>query len=502
MQKEKELGIDFDLSPIFKPDSIAVVGVSRKSYLNPGSIIYLKNLFEMNLGKRTYAINPHGGELEGREVYTQVSKLPEVPDVAVIAVPPKIAIRSIKDCINFGVKGLIVISGGFAETGKEGLQIQNEIAALCYDSETPLIGPNCVGVYHHPYIDTIFLPTEKLVLPNGGNVSIVSQSGGVLLDQFFLSFKEREIGISSAISIGNKAVINEVHMLDYFMNDKETDVIAFYIEGFSNHEGREFLAASKKTQKDIVIYHGGISEKGKRAVESHTASLTSDAALAKGAFKQYGIIQPHTEEEVLNYIKTYSVLSQSRNPLDFSQLFPGRVAVVTVSGGHGVVCIDLLSKYNLVPVEFNDNEIEEMKRRVGSNVARIGAFKNPIDLTGATGDEDIVKILDYLFTLNKIDIILAIVVPYPPAITIQIGRRISLVARHHKKPLVCFVPYIEKYNLIRESLDLYHVPVAHTVSETVQMAAAIRDKSRAVLRLAENKLTKDMLEVYTDYLNM
>ncbi|MHA1821606.1 MAG: CoA-binding protein [Promethearchaeota archaeon] len=485
-EKLKEFGVKFDLEPIFKPKSMVVVGVSKTNYLSPGTTIYIKNLFEMELGEKTYGINPHGGTLESRKLYTRIGDLPENPDLAVLAIRADLCYDAAKEAIDKGVKGIIIISGGFGETGKSGLDLQNKIAELCVDANVPLIGPNCVGIYHPPLVDTIFLPTEKLTLPAKGNVSIVSQSGGVMLDQFFLSFFERGIGISSGVSIGNKAVINEVHMLDYFLNDDETDVITFYVEGFNKNEGRAFLEKSRSTMKDIVIYQGGKSEAAKAAVVSHTASLASNYKIAHAGFKQYGIIQPQTEEEVLNYIKTYSQLASAPQKLDIKEKMLGKIAIMTVSGGHGVVCVDLLNKYDLELVKFTDEEIDKIKSLVNPNVSKIGAFENPIDLTGASADDDIVKVLDYLMDLDKVDIIICIVVPYPPKITIQIGRRIALVAREKNKPLVCFVPYIQKYDLIRDSLEIYHIPVAHTVSETVEMAAAIRDKSRAILRTQLN----------------
>ena len=129
-----------------------------------------------------------------------------------------------------------------------------------------------------------------------------------------------------------------------------------------------------------------------------------------------------------------------------------------------------------------------MRARVSPTVSDIGGFNNPIDITGAGTDADIIGVLDYLMQLEKVEIVLCIVVPYPPQISVQVGRRIAITARKHpEKPLVCFVPYIEKYDLIRESLELFHIPLSATVSETVQLAAAIRDKSRALLRLKKSK---------------
>ncbi|MHA1451800.1 MAG: CoA-binding protein [Promethearchaeota archaeon] len=486
---EKELGVKFDLEPIFKPKSMAVVGVSTKNYVNPGTTTFLKNVFEMDLGERCYAVNPRGGELEGQKIYREIKDLPEIPDVAVIAVKPSIAMYAIEECIYKGVKGLILISGGFAETGsKEGIALENQITNLCLDSNVPLIGPNCVGVYNKPYIDSIFLRSEKLVHPPRGNVAIVSQSGGILLDQFFLAFESRDIGVSSAVSIGNKAVINEVHLLDYYTRDKETDVISFYLEGFDPGEGRKFLECAKHTQKDIVIYLGGTTEASKSAIESHTASIATNYKVAQAAFKQYGILQPITETEVLNYVKTYSVLATSKRPLKLPKTLKGKVAILSVSGGHGVVCSDLLHNYDLELVKFTEEEKQEMRSPCSPTVAEIGGYNNPIDITGAGTDADIVGVLDYLMQLDKVEIVLCIVVPYPPQISVQVGRRIAITARKHPaKPLVCFVPYIEKYDIIRESLELFNIPLSATVSETVQLAAAIRDKSRALLRLKKNR---------------
>jgi acyl-CoA synthetase (NDP forming) len=448
-EKQRELGVKFDLDPIFNPKSMVVVGISTKNYVNPGTTTFLKNVFEMDLGERCYAINPRGGELEGQKIYRSVNDLPETPDVAVIAVKPAIAVYAIEECIFKGIKGLILISGGFAETGtKEGIELQKEITDLCLDNNVPLIGPNCVGVFHPPFIDSIFLQSEKLVFPPKGNVAIVSQSGGIMLDQFFLAFKSREIGVSSAVSIGNKAVIDEVHLLNYYAKDKATDVISFYLEGFDPGDGRKFLEASKKTNKDIVIYSGGTTEASKSAIQSHTASIATNFEIARSAFKQYGILQPITEEEVLNYVKTYSVLSSSKRPIKIKKTLRGKVAILSVSGGHGVVCSDLLQKYDLQLVEFDEHDKKEMRARCSPTVADIGGFNNPIDVTGAAQDSDIIGVLDYLMQLDKVEIVLCIVVPYPPQISIQVGRRIAITARKYpSKPLVCFVPYIEKYDL-------------------------------------------------------
>jgi acetyltransferase len=470
----------YDLTPLFYPKSMVVVGLSRRDYTHPGNTTFSKNYLEMKV--KTYGISPTMTDVDGYKTHTAINKLPEVPDLAVFCISAKNVYDSVKEAAEFGIKGGIIIGGGFAETGKEGKALQDRLVQLCVDKKFPIIGPNCVGVYSPPIVDTIFLPTERIVKPKEGNVGFISQSGGVLLDQFFLSCYERDIGVSSAISIGNKAMIKETHIMEFFEKDPKTNVIALYIEGFEPNEGREFVQIAKKSKKDIVVYMGGRSLSGKVAAHSHTGSLAGNMEIMTGAFKQHSIIVPQTELEVKNFLKVYSVLSNPFRKFTTMGVQSDKIAIITVSGGHGVMAADILEKYNLGLSEFTQEQKQQMEFLLNPTAARIAGLNNPIDLTGASEEEDLVKILDYLLQQLNVSLIILLLLPYPPQFSMHIGRKITQISGKYTKPIVTFLPWTPKYDLLRTSLELNYIPCAHTVEEAVMMAYAIIEKGKGGIR--------------------
>ncbi len=169
-----------DLVKLFKPKSMAVVGISKKNPLSPGRIVLLKNEFEMNV--KVYGIYPTAGEIEGIQLYERLDKLPEMPDLLVIAVGPDDTLGYIQDCADLGIPASVVIGGGFAEIGGKGIKRQQELEKIAFENDLVVLGPNCLGVYAPPIVDTIFLPTERITRPPKGSVALISQSGGVLVD--------------------------------------------------------------------------------------------------------------------------------------------------------------------------------------------------------------------------------------------------------------------------------------------------------------------------------
>lgn len=474
-----------DLEKLFKPKSMAVVGISRRNPLSPGRIILLKNEYELEV--KVYGLHPEAGELEGIELYSRLDELPEIPDVLVIAVGADDTLKYIQDCADLKIPASIIIGGGYAEIGGIGIKRQEKLEKIAFDNDIAVLGPNCIGVYSPPIIDTIFLPTERITRPPKGSVALISQSGGVLVDQFFVKFKERNIGVSTAVSIGNRAVVDEIMLLEYFSKvDTETSNIAFYLEGFKDNKAREFLQLAKESEDTIITYFGGLTKEGKVATQSHTASLGGDSKILSAALKQYYIIQPHSERELLTYLKVYDILSQRKKPFGENTIIYGDVAILSVSGGHGVLCSDMLKKYGLDPVKFTEQEKEEMYKKLNPVAREIASFNNPIDLTGSVLDIDIENILRYLSEIERIECIILLLLPYPPNISFQIGRRIANIITNKKKPVVIFLPYIEKYSLIIESLELSNIPVFHSIKEAVQAISALKLRTKIMNLKKEN----------------
>lgn len=216
-----------DFTPLFHPRTIAVIGVSLTNDRHPANVIY--NKIHLRYPVKVYPVNPRGGNLKRDRVYTDIAEVPSPIDLAVIAARAEFVPDILKGCIEKGVGSAVIISGGFSEIGRNDLQ--EKLVSIAREAEFPFIGPNCLGIYAPTRFDTFFLPGERLVRPDPGKVAIVSQSGGVLVDQM-VKFAEQGIGLSLAVSIGNKAMIRELDLLSYLAEDPDTRVIAFYIEGF------------------------------------------------------------------------------------------------------------------------------------------------------------------------------------------------------------------------------------------------------------------------------
>jgi acetyltransferase len=457
-----------NLKKIFEPKRMAVVGVSIKDPLNPGTVIFNKNHHEMSV--ETIPVNLRGGSIEGTKIYPTVLDIPDPVDLAVIVIRSDLVNPVLEECGKAGIGGVIVISGGFAEVGNSGIELQKELIKTANEYDIALIGPNCIGVYSPPYVDTFFIPSERMLKPPPGNVAILSQSGGIIVDQFLSKYAERKIGVSAAVSIGNKAVVDETILMEYFLKDQRTHTIAMYLEGFKPGEGRKFLdvAGEFTKNKNVIVYRAGKTAGGRRAALSHTSSVAASPQLASDIFRQYGIVEAESEQEIISFAK---VLSFNTKPIK-----KGNIAVLTVSGGHGVVCADLVAKYGLNLVEFTEEEQREMRQLINPTAARIATVTNPIDLTGSAEDQDLEKVFEYLLKQEKVEAILVLTFPYPPTITMQVGRRLSNIAGEYGKPVVAYVPWLLKYDIIIEGFEINNVPVAHTVEEAVQMIKGLKKR--------------------------
>ena len=259
--------------------------------------------------------------------------------------------------------------------------------------------------------------------------------------------------------------------MEYFLKDRRTKTVAMYLEGFRPGEGRRFLEIAREftRNKHIIVFRAGKTAGGQRAALSHTCSVAASPRLASDIFKQYGILEAENEQEVVSFAKV----------LSFKETKPirnGNVVIITVSGGHGVVCADLVPQYGLNLVEFTEEEIREMRQMINPSAARIASLRNPIDLTGSAKDSDMEKVFEYVLQLDKVEAVLILTFPYPPTITMQIGRRLSNIAGKYGKPVVAYVPWLLKYAIIIEGFEINNVPVAHTVEEAVQMISGLKKR--------------------------
>ena len=449
-----------NFNPLFRPKTMAVVGVSGTNDRHPANVIFNKNHLRKKI--EVFAVNGRGGNFHGETVYPRVSDIPKKVDLAVIAARADLVPDIMTDCIEANVGGAVVVSGGFAESGRRDLQ--ERIVSMAIDGNFPFIGPNCLGIYSPAYIDTFFLPSERIVRPERGRVAFISQSGGVLVDQM-VRFAEEGVGLSLAISIGNKALVRELDLLKYFANDPETDVIAFYVEGFGKGEGRTFVQAAAACPKPVIVFKSGKTPGGSRAVSSHTASMAGDYEVFSSALGQCGIVEAKDEFELVPFCEA---LSAYQKPIE------GRLGIITGSGGHGAIAVDACLSHGLLVPPFNEQEQAEMRTMISERLHGIASFGNPIDLTGSAVDDDFVGAAKFLSRADNVDCVLILLLPYSPGITSDVGARLSQVCLEEGKPLVAYVPHVDKYLMFIEGFQFNHVPVAHSIEEAVHMALAMK----------------------------
>jgi len=439
---------------------MAVIGVSTSQDNHPANVIYNKN--HLRYPVKTFPVNPKGGYLNRETLYQSVEHIKEDIDMAVIAVRAQFVPKVMEQCIKKGVGGAVIISGGFSEAGNSSLQKQ--VVDIAKEASFPFIGPNCLGTFAPDRVDTFFLPGERIIRPDKGNIGFVSQSGGVLVDQM-VKFAGQGIGVSLAVSIGNKACIRENHMLEWFEQDKETKVIAFYVEGFEKGEGRKFIKKAEKCSKPVVILKAGKSKKGVEAVSSHTASLAGDYRVFCEIMKQHCVAEAENEYELISFCESLSCYSKGIN---------GNIGIVTLSGGHGVLAVDACDLHGISIPAIEPETIKIIKEKLSPEISNIVSLANPLDLTGSSVDSDIVTSVKYLSRDKNIDCILALLLPYSPGISADIGAKLSQVARNEGKPMIAYVPREDKYKIIIEGFELNNIPVASSVDGAVLMAKALK----------------------------
>jgi len=449
-----------DYQKLFEPKTMAVIGVSMSNDSHPANVVFNKN--RLRYPVEAFAVNPKGGSFHRREIFSRVSDIPEKVDLAVIAVRADLAPGVLSECIEAGVGGAVVISGGFAESGRKDLQ--DRMVDIAREADFPFVGPNCLGIYSPDHVDTFFIPSERMVYPAAGNIALVSQSGGVLVDQM-INLSDEGVGLSVAVSVGNKALIDEVALLGYLSAHPGTGVIAFYLEGFEKGGGREFVMAASRCGKPVIALKSGRTPEGGRAVSSHTASLAGDYEVFSAVLSQYGVVEARSQFELVSFCESLSC---------YDTPIQGKMGIITGSGGHGALAVDLCASHGLSVPPISEAVQAEIRKGLSKAAQPIAALGNPIDLTGSSVDEDFLTAAECLSRTDEVDCILLLVLPYSPGTTSDLGARLSRVYLREGKPMVAYVPNVEKYRMLIDGFELNRIPVSPAIEGAVLQAKGLR----------------------------
>ncbi len=376
-----------DLEALFKPKSIAVVGASRR----PGKIGYeiLYNIINYGYGGKVYPINPKADNILGLKAYPTLSAIKEEVDMVVVSVPAKYTLDVIDEAGAVGAKVAVVIASGFKEVGN--VELERELVRRARKSGIRVLGPNIFGIVYTPSrLNASFGPKD--VIP--GSVAFITQSGALGIALMGMTIVER-IGVSSIISIGNKADIDDADLLSYLVDDPNTKVILIYLEGVE--DGRKFLkvASEVTTKKPVVVIKAGKTEVGAKAVASHTGSLAGNVAIYSTMFRQSGVIEAGSVEEAFDLARAFSYLPGYRG---------GQLVVVTNGGGAGVLATDTLAE-NGVYLETPPKSLRDELREFLPSFASLG---NPIDVTGMIDNEGYVRAIVSALKNDEVGAVLGI----------------------------------------------------------------------------------------------
>lgn len=354
------------LDSLFRPQSVAILGASDDGNRISGRPV--RYLLEGGFKGPIYPVNPNRETVQGLKAYPTLTAVPEVPDIVLIAVPAGLTEAAVKECIEKGVRGAVIFSAGYAESGEEGLAIQKRISDVARAGGLRLLGPNCLGIFN-PQIGFYGTFTQSLdkEMPKPGPLGIISQSGAYGSHIAYLA-RRRGIGINYWITTGNEADIDVSECLEWMAAQPDIKVIMAYVEGV--RDGARFRAAlelAQKNRKPIVMMKVGRSAVGAKAASSHTASLAGSDAIYDALFRQYGVHRAATTEEQIDvaYACARGIFPQGN-----------KLGVVTLSGGAGVLISDSAEQHGLDVAPMPPAAQRKLKE-----LLPFASVENPVDTT-------------------------------------------------------------------------------------------------------------------------
>ena len=429
------------LTEFFNPRTVAVIGAST----NPEKLGYavLENLVSGGYVQTgtVFPVNPKAEEILGLTTYPSVQEIPEAVDLAVIVIPYPFVPDALRTCGEKNIPAVIVISAGFREAGREGLERELELIEIAKQYGIRLIGPNCLGV-----IDT-FTPLNASFsagTPKQGPMAFMSQSGALGTAVLDISLAGR-LGLSKFVSLGNKADVDEIDLLKAWADDDDTNVIMIYSEGMTN--GQEFIKTAREVtaKKPIVAIKSGVTQSGSRAVSSHTGSLAGSEQAYHAAFRQAGVLRANSMQSLFDI-----ALALGYQPL----LEGDRIAIITNAGGPGILATDALERYGLSLARFENETISTL----GQYLPDAASAANPVDVLGDAKADRYQLALETVSADPNVDGLMVVLTPQAMTEIVATADAIGKVADKINKPVITsfmgetmVVPGIER-------LEEYGVP--------------------------------------------
>jgi acyl-CoA synthetase (NDP forming) len=379
-----------DLTPLFAPRSVTVIGASDDASKWGGSL--LRNLIEGDFGGPIYPVNGRGGTVQGLPAYVSIAELPEAPDLALVALGAAHVNTVVEQCGERGIPVAVVVAAGFAEAGELGAAAEAELVETARNAGVTLIGPNCMGLLAtHSHLHAVgFLELR----PQAGGLSIVSQSGNIGV-QLVTRAERRGVGIDKYVSVGNQAATSALDVLDALGDDDQTAAALVYLEGTG--DGRRFVDVMRRItpKKPVVVLRGGLTEYGRNAAASHTGAMAGSADVFMAAAHQAGCLVRTGPDESLDLALCLSALPRPAGR---------RVAVMTLGGGWGVLAADEVARNGLELAPLEPRVLAELDELLPGYWCR----SNPVDLVAAIGPDLASHALTVLAESEMVDAVVAL----------------------------------------------------------------------------------------------
>lgn len=462
------------LRPFFKPNGIAVIGVSRKDNNRPGNIV-ISNLIDLERDD-VYCVNIKGGEttIADRKfsLYKSIKDIKEHIDMAIITIGAAGALQTVKECADKKVKVIVLVSGGFSEVTKD-KKLEEDILQICRKNNIRIMGPNCLGILytgneHDKGVTSFFIPEKKFKVnpANEKNVAILTQSGGMGMMEIYNL--RNAISPSAIVSYGNQLDVDPADLIQYFEEDPTVDVIGLYIEGFKKAAGRNLFNVASRCTKPVVVYKAGRTEIGVLAAQSHTASISGEYAVTKAAMKQAGLIVADTMIDHGDFVKTFALLH------DF-QITGNKVAVIANAGYEKTYAADNMGDLQLATLK------ESTKAKLKEQLPPIVNVETLLDLSPMVSDEQFTNCIEILLNAKEIDALCISIVPQAQVIHTtdeeiaayekNIAAQLVKLIHKYRKPVVISVNVTSGanavYNKFGQVMDTGGVPTFLTAGRAM-----------------------------------
>jgi acetyltransferase len=455
------------LDAVLAPRSVAVIGASTVLHKTGGR--RWRSLVEGGFPGALYPIHPSASEVLGRRAYRSITDVPGPVDLAVVLVRPELVPRIVADCVASSIPAVVVITAGFGESGPEGKGIEEDMARVARAGGTRILGPNCAGVFSRSgRVNGLGWS------PPPGPVALISQSGNMALT-FAQLAREKGLGFSKIVTIGNAADLGVAECLDYLLEDPDSEVIVVYLEGLRPMEGRALhdLIRRHGPRKPVVVFKPGRTETGRRAALSHTGALAGEDRIVEAAFRQAGALRVAESEDAWDA----AIALASLRPLA-----PDAIVVLSDGGGHATIVADTAARHGL--------GVPALSEATRAALARIlsprGATANPVDFAGLAEEEPgtVPRALDVCLADPGIGgaILAGHFGGYVKMTTEELGRRETAAAREiaglvkrHAKPVIVHTIYAEEPLPALEELRQAAIPVYRSLEASAKaMVAAAR----------------------------